>query len=82
MPARHAEEVGGEIVLRDELADRLRDEGLPVFRLWSYLEVGAVTEELANELAERLRNELPEDADVWVWANPDDLPFWTKPLPL
>jgi hypothetical protein len=65
-----------------ELADRLRDEGLPVFRLWSYLEVGAVTEELANELAERLRNELPEDADVWVWANPDDLPFWTKPLPL
>jgi hypothetical protein len=65
-----------------ELADRLRDEGLPVFRLWSYLEVGAVNEELANELAERLRNELPEDADVWVWANPDDLPFWTKPLPL
>jgi hypothetical protein len=65
-----------------ELADRLRDEGLPVFRLWSYLEVGVLTEELANELAERLRNELPEDADVWVWANPDDLPFWAKPLPL
>jgi hypothetical protein len=65
-----------------ELADRLRDEGLPVFRLWSYLEVGVLTEELANELAERLRNELPEDADVWVWANPDDLPFWTKPLPM
>jgi hypothetical protein len=65
-----------------ELADRLRDEGLPVFRLWSYLEVGAVNEELANDLAERLRNELPEDTDVWVWANPDDLPFWTKPLPL
>jgi hypothetical protein len=65
-----------------ELADSLRDEGLPVFRLWSYLEVGVVTEERANELAERLRNELPDDADVWVWANPDDLPFWTKPLPL
>lgn len=65
-----------------ELADRLRDEGLPTFRLWSYLEVGVLTEERANELAERLRNELPEDADVWVWANPDDLPFWTKPLPI
>jgi hypothetical protein len=35
--------------------------------------VDVVTEERANELGSRLRDELPE-AEVWVEANRDDIP--------
>jgi hypothetical protein len=42
-----------------ELEERLRGERLPVERRWSYLTVGAQTEEQAEELAARLRRELP-----------------------
>ena len=35
--------------------------------------VGAVTEERAEELAERLRGELGESADVWVQADMGDV---------
>jgi hypothetical protein len=37
-----------------DLADRLDAEGLPVTRRWRYLLVGALTEEGAGELAERI----------------------------
>lgn len=57
-----------------ELESRLADEGLRVDRRWVYLTIGAVTEERANELAERLRSELPDDAEVWVEPNLDDVP--------
>lgn len=56
-----------------DLAEKLRAEGLPVHRLWSYLEVDVLTEERANELAGRLRDELPAEAEIWVEANPEDL---------
>ena len=46
------------------LADRLRDEGLPVLRRWRYLLVGAPDEDSASALAERLRNEAPRDSRV------------------
>jgi hypothetical protein len=36
--------------------------------------VDVVTEERANELADRLRDELPSGAEIWVDANPDDIP--------
>jgi hypothetical protein len=61
---------------RDEaidLARRLEAEGLSVARRWRYLVVGVLTEERAEELAERLRSELPEDADVSVEANLSDV---------
>ena len=51
-----------------ELERRLREEGLPVRRLWKYLSVGALTEERANGLAERVRAEAPEGTEVTIGA--------------
>ena len=68
--------VKAELPSRDEAAeleDRLRGEGLPVHRRWRYVTVDALTEEQANELGTRLRDEAPE-AEVWIEANPDDIP--------
>lgn len=53
-----------------ELEERLRGEGLPVERRWSYLTVGAQTEEQAEELAARLGRELP-GAEVEIDATAD-----------
>jgi hypothetical protein len=47
-----------------KLADRLRDEGLPVTRRWRYLIIGASDEDSANALAERVRTEVPAGATV------------------
>ena len=49
-----------------ELADRLEAEGLRVVRRWTYVLVGAVNEDEAHALAERLRDEAPEGARVDV----------------
>ena len=57
-----------------ELADRLANEGVPVRRRWRYVVAGAVTEERAQELAGRLRSELPDDADVRIEVDLSDLP--------
>jgi hypothetical protein len=51
-----------------ELAEHLGSEGLPVAQRWRYVVVGVLTEERAEELAERLRTEL-DDADISVEAN-------------
>ena len=58
-----------------DLSRKLSDDGLPVTRHWRYVTVGAVTEERAEELAERLRAELGESGDVWVEAHLDDDAF-------
>jgi len=50
LPSRH--EAG-------ELADRLRDEGLPIVHRWRYVLVGAEDEDAARGLEERLRQEAP-----------------------
>lgn len=68
--------VKAELPGRDEAAqleERLRGEGLPVHRRWRYLTVDALTEDEANELGTRLREHAPE-AEVWIEANPDDIP--------
>lgn len=57
-----------------DLVEQLRAEGRPVHRLWRYVEIDVLTPERANELAARLREELPDDSEVWVEANPDDVP--------
>lgn len=49
-----------------ELAERLEAEGIPVLRRWKFLLVGAETERQANELADRLRQEVPEGTIVTV----------------
>jgi hypothetical protein len=51
-----------------ELARSLEQEGLAVARRWKYVAVGAITEERARELEERLRGEVPPGADVWIGA--------------
>ena len=56
-----------------EVAHRLEAEGLPVSRRWRYVVVSALTQERAEELAQRLRAELPSDADVSVEANLSDV---------
>lgn len=71
--------VVAELRSRDSARDLLRklsdDEGLPVTRRWRYVTVGAVTEERAAELANRLRSELGDSGDVWVEAHLDDDAF-------
>jgi hypothetical protein len=51
-----------------ELAERLEGEGLPVTRRWRYLLVGALTEEGAGELAERIAAEAPPGTEARVEA--------------
>ena len=55
-----------------ELAARLSEEGLHVTRRWRYVTVGLPTEERAEELAERVRAELP-DADVRIDVDLSDV---------
>ena len=58
----------------EKLEELLQGEGLSVHRRWRYLTVDIATEEHANELASRLRDLAPPDAEVSVEANPDDIP--------
>ena len=58
-----------------DLSRKLSDEGLPVSRRWRYVTIGAVTEARAEELAERLRGELDDSADVRVEAHLDEDAF-------
>lgn len=52
-----------------ELVDRLHDQDLRVHRRWRFVTVDVATEEAAEEHAERVRDELPEDAVISVAAN-------------
>jgi hypothetical protein len=58
-----------------ELADRLAAEGMPVDRRWHYVAVGALTEEHAEQLATRLRGELPPKTEVSLLAADVPSPF-------
>jgi hypothetical protein len=49
-----------------DLARRLREEGLPVRRRWRHLLVGAPTEERAAALAKRIETEASEESAVQV----------------
>jgi hypothetical protein len=57
-----------------KLEELLEDEGFPVHRRWRYLTVDVATEEQANELASRLQDMAPAEAEITVDANPDDIP--------
>ena len=54
------------------LAKRLADEGVPVRRRWRYVAAGVASEERAEEIAARLRGELP-DADVEIDVDLSDV---------
>lgn len=62
LPSRHEAE---------RFADQLRSEGLPVVHRWKYVLIGAIDEEQAKQLAERIRNEAPAGSEVaseGTWA--------------
>jgi hypothetical protein len=55
----------------ERFADRFRAEDLPVAHRWKYVLIGAVDEEHAKELAERIRDEAPAGSEVaaqGTWA--------------
>jgi hypothetical protein len=56
-----------------EVAERLEREGVRVRRRWRYVSVGAATEERAQEIAARLRAELPDDAEIGVEVDLSDV---------
>jgi hypothetical protein len=58
----------------EKLEELLKGEGLSVHRRWRYLTVDIPTEEHAHELASRLRDIAPAEAEITVDANPDDIP--------
>lgn len=47
-----------------ELADRLREEGIPSLRRWHYLLIGAADEDTASALAQRIAAESPPGAVI------------------
>jgi hypothetical protein len=66
-----------ELNSRGDAADTeelLRGAAGPVHRRWRYVTVDARTEEDANELANRFRDQLPDGAQMWVEANPEGIP--------
>src|SRR4029450_13681543 len=68
-PGGEAAGGGGE-----KLEQRVRGKALGRRRRWRYLTVDVATEEHANELAARLPDMAPAEAEVSVDANPDDIP--------
>jgi len=56
-----------------DTAQRLTEDGMPVRRRWRYIAVGAPTEDRAQELAERLRSELPDEAEIRVEVDLSDV---------
>jgi hypothetical protein len=56
-----------------DLAEGLAAEGYAVRRRWRYVTVGVLTEERAEALAERLRSELPESAEMQIEVNLSDV---------
>ena len=57
-----------------ELSDKLEQEGIPNVHRWSYVLVGATDEQSAQQLAERLRNEVPAGTEITVELN--QLAIW------
>lgn len=57
-----------------ELSDKLEHEGIPNVHRWSYVLVGATDEQSAQQLAERLRSEVPAGTEITVELN--QLAIW------
>jgi hypothetical protein len=57
-----------------ELSDRLEQEAIPNVHRWSYVLVGATDEQSAQQLAERLRGQVPPGTEITVELN--QLAIW------
>jgi hypothetical protein len=56
------------------LSNRLSEQGIEHRRRWKHLLVPAATEEAAGDLAERIRKEAPEGAEIHLEPAPGSLP--------
>jgi hypothetical protein len=53
----------------EQLAERLRAEGIPTAHRWEFVVLGALDEDSANALAERVRQEAPPGSEVTAEAS-------------
>ncbi len=58
----------------ERVAASMRSGGHPVHRLWRFVTIDVLTEEIANDLVARLRPQLSDDAQIWVEGNLEDVP--------
>jgi hypothetical protein len=56
----------------ERIAETLDEAGHPVHRIWRWVTVDVLTEEIGNELISSLREALPADAEIWLEGNLDD----------
>jgi hypothetical protein len=62
------------------IAEQLEAQGHPVDRIWRWVTVHVLTEEVGNDLVSSLEAELPDGTEIWLEATMDDpdareLPF-------
>jgi hypothetical protein len=56
----------------EQIAETLDEAGHPVHRIWRWVTVDVLTEEIGNELISSLQESLPADAEIWLEGNLDD----------
>jgi hypothetical protein len=55
-----------------QIAETLDETGHPVHRIWRWVTVDVLTEEIGNEVIASLQESLPADAEIWLEGNLDD----------
>jgi hypothetical protein len=56
----------------ERIAEALDEAGHPVHRIWRWVTVDVLTEEIGNEVISSLQEALPADAEIWLEGNLDD----------
>ena len=64
----------------ERIAEALDETGHPVHRIWRWVTVDVLTEEIGNEVISSLRQALPADAEIWLEGNLDDARWPTAAL--
>jgi hypothetical protein len=56
----------------ERISEALDEAGHPVHRIWRWVTVDVLTEEIGNEVISSLQEALPADAEIWLEGNLDD----------
>jgi hypothetical protein len=64
----------------ERIAAALDEAGHPVHRIWRWVTVDVLTEEIGNEVISSLQEALPADAEIWLEGNLDDARWPTAAL--
>ena len=56
----------------ERIAETLEAAGQPVHRIWRWVTVEVLTEEIGNEVIASLQQTLPADAEIWLEGNLED----------